>query len=353
MSKAVTLVALLCIGHLSACTKQAPQRYDSQFITMGTQVTLSIWVDSPTQAAQISNKLEQQLHQQSIDWYAWSDQSTSELRQLNAALQTGQHFKASDVMTNLLSMALLMHKNSQGFFDPAVMPMTAAWGFADIQKPAITELPSTQSLEQWKQARPRISDLALQDHDVSSARQDLQIDLGAIAKGYALDVAFKKLHDEGITQASLNLGGQVLIMGASLPSEMTKVKVQDPRAPDFIGTITLRSGESISTSGDYQRYNTVKDQFIHHLLDPQTGEPVNHTQAVSVIANSGALADAASTAIMAAGPERWQAVARSMGIKNVLRIDSIGNIQVTTSLHSRLHLTPKTSTRYSIQLVTL
>ncbi len=343
----------LCIGSLLACTKQAPQRYDSQFITMGTQATLSIWADSPIQATQISSKIEQQLQQQSINWYAWSDQPTSELRQLNTALQANKSFKASDELANLLSMALLLHKTSQGFFDPAIMPMTAAWGFADHQKPAITDLPDQQSLEQWRQHRPRISDLELRGHDVRGKHPDLQLDLGAIAKGYALDFVIKQLHAEGISQASINLGGQALIMGASLPSAVTQVNVQDPRSHNFIGSIALKDGESISTSGDYQRNNTVKGRTIHHLLDPHTGEPVNHTQAVTVITNSGALADAASTAIMAAGPEHWQAVARSMGIQNVLRIDSIGNIQVSTSLHSRLRLTPETSSRHSIQLVAL
>lgn len=353
MIKLVTLAVLLCAGSLPACTKQAPQRYDSQFITMGTQATLSIWADSPIQAAQISKIIEQQLQQQSIDWYAWSDQPTSELRQLNTALQAHQSFKVSDELANLLNTAILMHKSSQGFFDPAIMPMTAAWGFADHQKPAITALPSQQSLEQWRQHRPRISDLELRGHDVSSKHPDLQLDLGAIAKGYALDLVIKQLHAEGIAQASINLGGQALILGASLPSAITEVNVQDPRRDDFIGSIALRDGESISTSGDYQRNSTVKGRAIHHLFDPHTGEPVNHTQAVTVIANSGALADAASTAIMVAGPEHWQAVALSMGIENVLRIDSIGNIQVTTSLHSRLRLTPETSSHHSIQLVAL
>lgn len=353
MIKLVTVLAALCLSGAPGCMQRTPQRYDSQFITMGTQAQLSIWADTPTQAAQISKKIEQQLNQQSIDWYAWSPQQTSELRRLNAALKAGQHFQVSESLADLLHISLAMHKSSQGYFDPAIMPMTAAWGFADSNHPAMTEPPSQRLLQDWSQHRPRLADLTLRDHTVSSLRQDLQIDLGAIAKGYALDLAIQQLQREGITQASLNLGGQALLIGDSLPKSITEVKIQSPRSNTFLGRITLKSGESISTSGDYWRNNIVNGRTIHHLLDPHTGSPVSHTRAVTVIATSGVLADAASTALMAAGPERWPTVARALSIQEVLRIDSIGNIQVTASMHARLRLTPETLSHHSIQIVTL
>ena len=353
MIKFFTLFIALLLSTLSACSQQAPQRYDSQFITMGTQAQLSIWADTPSQAALISKKIEQQLNEQSINWYAWSHQPASELRQLNTALKAGQSFQASEPMAKLLNISLHMHKSSQGYFDPALMPMTAAWGFADNQQPPITEPPSQLSLQQWAENRPRLADLDLQNQQVSSSRRDLQLDLGAIAKGYALDLAMQQLHQEGISQASLNLGGQILIMGNSLPPAVTQINVQDPRSTRFIGSIILHHGESVSTSGDYWRNNILQGQFIHHLLDPHTGSPVSHTQAVTVIANSGALADAASTALMAAGPEHWTTVAHAMGIQDVLRIDSAGNIQVTASLHKRIRFTPETLSRHSIQIVAL
>ncbi len=320
---------------------------------MGTWVRISIWTGSTTHAASITQQIENQLKQQGIDWYPWSEDSHSELRRLNAALNKGATFNASDDLLQLLKMSMRMHLASEGFFDPAVMPMTAAWGFANYPQPTLTTLPSTTFLRSWQRSRPKLTDLILQDHFVSSARHDLQLDLGAIAKGYALDLVKQHLHQSGISQACINLGGQLLVIGKSLPATCTWIHLQNPRSNDSLGKIKLMDGESISTSGDYQRNALVDGNLIHHLLDPYTGAPVPHTQSVTVIASSAALADAASTALMAAGPAHWRAIAKKLGIREALRIDTSGKIEVSTALYSRLTLSPQTLHSHPIQLVAL
>ncbi|MGD9843480.1 MAG: FAD:protein FMN transferase [Steroidobacteraceae bacterium] len=339
---------LLCSG-LVACTEAVPQRYDSEFLAMGTQVQLSLWASSPTQAATISRQLEQQLLQQGTDWYPWTQNPQGELKQLNAALVRGNSFTVSDSLAGLLQQALQLHQASEGYFDPAVAPMTVAWGFADSQAAALTALPTAERLTVWRQSRPTLADLQLRDYRVSSTRRDLQIDLGAIAKGYALDLAMQKLRQAGIAQASLNLGGQIILMGQSLPVSATQVAVREPRSLQALGSLQLHGGESISTSGDYERSTTVQGQRIHHLLDPHTGAPITHTQAVTVIASSATLADAASTALMAGGPEHWREIAARMNIREVLRIDATGKIEVTAALYARLQWNPKAIAAHSIQ----
>jgi len=91
----------------------------------------------------------------------------------------------------------------------------------------------------------------------------------------------------------------------------------------------------------------VNGHHVHHLLDPHTGEPVATTQMVTVIANSGTRADAASTAIMAAG-DNWQRVAKELAISHVLRVTATGEIQVTAAMYTRLNWHQSTSQNHHV-----
>jgi thiamine biosynthesis lipoprotein len=74
---------------------------------------------------------------------------------------------------------------------------------------------------------------------------------------------------------------------------------------------------------------------MHHILDPRTGYPVTHTQAVTVVAADGTLADAASTALFVAGPEKWRDMAQALGVALALRVDASGEIQMTAAMRDR------------------
>lgn len=336
---------MLC-NALLGCTDRSPQRYDSEFLAMGTQVSLSLWTATPQLAAQQLQQLEQSLLQQGVDWYPWTSNPQGELKRLNAALAQGQPLQLSAALAGLLQQALDLHQRSDGYFDPAIAPMTEAWGFADTQSPAIATLPAPAQLSAWQTTRARLADLQLVGGLARSERRDLQLDLGAIAKGYALEQAMQSLRHADMAAARLNLGGQVALSGTALPAEITRIAIRDPRQPPpfNLATVELYSGESISTSGDYERSAMVQGQRIHHLLDPHTGIPVSHTQAVTVLADNAALADAGSTALMAAGPQHWQRIARQMGIREVLRVDATGKIEVTAALYARLKWHPQIKT---------
>lgn len=327
------LLALLCLA-VAACTR-TPTRYDSEFLAMGTQVQLSLLADSQDQAAALSAQVEQTLRRQAIDWYPWTHDATGELKQLNAALAAGQAMNVSPPLRALLQTSLELHRNSEGYFDPAVAPLTQAWGFDDLDThPAI---PAANLLDRWRSTRPTLADLNLSGATVSSARHDLQLDLGAIAKGYALQLALLQLKARGCSNAALNLGGQLAVMGEAMAQQVSAVLIRDPRAQRGLATVQLTAAESISTSGDYERVAVVNGQRVHHLFDPHTGLPVSHTQAVTVISSDATLADAASTALMAAGPQHWQRIARQLGVHEVLRVDATGAIEVTAALYARLH----------------
>ena len=329
-NKLILLWSLLASTvELVACTP-APRIYTCHFLAMGTRFDLSLQTDTPEHAAQLAAAIEHDMLHWEREWYPWGSQP-GELKALNQALSEGRSFDASLELTELLSRAQRLQQQSDGYFDPAVAPLVRAWGFDDVNKDA--SRPSDVQLDTWARDHATLADLAISNAKLSSARRDLQIDLGAIAKGRALELAMQHLKAAGIRNAMLNAGGQIKVIG-DVPGKA--VEIRDPRHNQALAQFTLRNDESVSTSGDYERYAMLNGKRVHHLLDPHTGMPVDHTQAVTVVSMDAALADAASTALMAAGPNNWRRIARQLGVDQVLRIDGSGAIEASTALYARL-----------------
>jgi len=339
---------LSCCFLLTAC-KPATQTYNSSFLAMGTRVDVRLATDNPTQAAQLTADIERALLHWGQDWYPWGH-TPGELKKLNAALLHGESMQVSRELRDLLMQAQQLQRASEGYFDPAVAPMVKAWGFADMDRSS-ADLPSAAQLAAWAKDHATLNALIIHADRVSSERRDLQLDLGAIAKGYAVDLALQQLKTGGIRTASINIGGELTVMGAA--KDTTRVDIRDPRQNTSLAWLSLSGDESISTSGDYERYAMVNGRRIHHLLDPHSGEPVAHTQAVTVIAANGTVADAASTALMAAGPSNWGRIALQLGITQALRIDASGAIEVTAALYPRLQWSNAAMRNQRITEVTL
>ncbi len=342
MRYVIAFLCLICFV-LSSCHSQ--RRFDTSFIAMGTRVDLSVMSDDSAQAAQATMSVEQSLLQWSKDWYPWGA-TPGELKNLNATFAQGRKLKVSMQLRDLLQLSKQLSIKSEGYFDPAVAPMMRAWGLNDMSHTQTTS-PDEEALHAWKHNHPTIKDVITEANQISSTRSDIQLDLGAIAKGYAIDLCMQLLKQRNINSAAINLGGQVRIMG-EMDKVIREVHIRDPRMNASMATLILNSGESISTSGDYERYRMQAQQRIHHILDPHTGAPVADTQAVTVIADNATLADVASTAIMAAGAEHWQYIAQQLGISQVLRVDATGEIQITTAMHKRLHWEASALQSYSL-----
>lgn len=301
---------------------------------MGTRVDISMMSNNPTVAAQTTAEVEHSMLQWSKDWYPWGT-TPGELKRLNAAFASGKSLLVSTALRQLLEQSKISSLASNGYFDPAIAPMVKAWGF-DGTDHAHAEMPDDKQLTAWKEDHPTMQDVIIKPDQVYSTRRDVQLDLGAIAKGYAIDLAMQHLQQHGIQIAAINMGGQVKIMG-NMDEQLRRIQIRDPRSTHSLAWLLLNSGESISTSGDYERFIIVDGRRIHHLLDPHTGRPVQHTQMVTVIAPTATLADAASTALMAAGPDHWQHIAKQMGVSQVLRVDATGEIQITAAMYAHLH----------------
>jgi thiamine biosynthesis lipoprotein len=336
-------ITFLCLA-LASCTP-VPQQFSAEFLAMGTTVSITALGDESAATRQAINEAQAELQRIGREWYPWA--SDGELVRLNAALAQGQSVKTAPDLAQLLQRSQDYFRLSGGAFDPAIGGLVRLWGFDSIDN-ATHLFPTQKQLDLWKKSHPTIADIHIDSDEVSSTRRDVILDLGAIGKGYAVDRAIELLQQRGIQNAMVNAGGNLRALGNN-NSRSWRVAIRDPRAVRTLGWLELKD-ESVSTSGDYERFFLVGGKRMHHLLDPNTGRPADHTIAVTVIASDATVADAASTALFIAGPNAWQSTARKLGIDQVLRIDASGQVQVTAKLHARLQ-TPSTDSRRSVWTV--
>jgi len=328
--------SLITLLALSACTP-SPNIQQREFIAMGTVVSITVADASPNLPATLA-AVEQDVQHLGREWYAWN--KDGELAKLNASLAAGQSVNVTSELADVLRRADEAFRRSDGAFDPAIGPMVERWGFNDAERDA--RVPETAQLQAWRTSHATFADLRIDGRTVSSLRRDITLDLGAIGKGYAVDRAVERLRASGVRNALVNAGGNLRAIGRH-PQHAWRIAIRNPRGDGSVADIELGADESVSTSGDYERTAMLGDRRAHHLLDPRTGEPALHTQAITVFADNATQADAASTALFIAGPERWLSVAKALQIKGAVRFGAHG-VQATRSLQSRLHVSDRTLT---------
>jgi thiamine biosynthesis lipoprotein len=145
-------------------------------------------------------------------------------------------------------------------------------------------------------------------------KDGMEITLGGIAKGYAVDRACEVLLESGVQQALVDIGGDIRAIGTGSWS----IAIQHPREEDeWLGVIELENG-AIATSGDYRRYFLLGSRRVHHIINPKTGRPAEACMSVTIVAENCICADALSTGVFVAGPKEGKALLDSLGIKGLI-----------------------------------
>jgi thiamine biosynthesis lipoprotein len=327
-------------GLLSACGKEP--LYQEQGYVFGTLVEVSIYGETETQAKQATSSVLHEFQRLHDLLHAWKP---SELSELNTAIARGESRAVSAELATMLQDAARVSAQSDGLFNPAIGGLVQLWGFhADEFKPM---QPDEKQIAQWIAANPQMSDLTFTPAPASvlvrSSNKAVQIDLGGYAKGYALDQAARLLHKQGIHNALINIGGNILAVGQH-GKRPWRVGIQHPRKSGALAALELHDGEAIGTSGDYQRYFMLGDKRYCHLIDPRNGHPMQGVQAVTILthgAHAGVLSDAASKPLFISGIQGWRAAAARMDLNEAMLVDQLGNIHLTSGLQKRLEFTDK------------
>ena len=333
------LTLLTAVWLLAACGSPEPWRTESY--VFGTRVELAVAGVPEARARAAADRVLRDFDVLHRTYHAWQP---SELSALNAAIAAGRHHEVSAEFAAYIREAQAVAAAGEHLFDPGIGRLIALWGFhADEIQP---RLPDADALKALVARRPTIADLKLEGGRVSSRNPSVALDFGGYLKGVALDRAAASLKADGIANALINIGGNVMALGtrdgAGTP---WRVGIQHPR-PQTVGgaplaTLELRDGEAIGTSGDYHRYFEVDGRRYCHLLDPRSGYPAAGTQAVTVLIAPGKAAgmrsDALSKPIFIAGAD-WRAMARKLGVEAVLRVGADGTASVTPAMQARLKI---------------
>lgn len=308
---AALLVALIAAGTSRAGAQDSPaadslRRVARAWPVMGTMLTITVWgSDSVAMLGAVHDARDSV---RLVDSLMSTWRAESEISRVNAAAG-GAAVRVSPQTMRVLVQARRWWQLSRGAFDPTVGPLVRAWGFHGTRGriPPRRELDSLRALVGYGEVALDTTVLT-----VRLPRAGMQLDLGGIAKGFALDLARAALQGATISGGTVDLGGNVLAFGRPPGDGRWQVAVVDPRRRDrALGVLAIDSG-AVATSGDYERYYVIRGRRYAHIIDPRTGRPARGVLSATAIGPRGEWSDGLSATLFLLGPDRGMALADSL-----------------------------------------
>jgi len=288
----ITIIYYLLRANPPKYRLEAKQLYRNNRLLMGT-----IWeITSPDKQAGAIVFSEAGRIEQLLSKYIPS----SEISKLN---RLGK-LKVSAETFYIIKKSREFYQLSQGAFDITVAPLVDLWGFTDQE----FQMPSDDKIQAVLKLVGN-DKIILQEKDnvVEFKIPGMKIDLGAIAKGFALDCAVKKLKENNISSCLINAGGQVYALGDKFGTPW-KVAIRGANKSEIAGSFELKN-KSASTSGNYEQFFFKDGRRYCHIIDPRTGYPAESgITSVTVLDEQGLVADVLSTSIFVLGKKDAQEI---------------------------------------------
>jgi thiamine biosynthesis lipoprotein len=201
--------------------------------------------------------------------------------------------EVSEDARRVLHLAQRFGELTDGAFDVTLAPVVRLWGFHGAPYPNI--VPSEEAIREHL----RLVDyrrIVLKDQTAFLPLEGMAVDLGGIAKGYAVDQAFELCRREGIRDFLIDLSGNIRVSGRPGHGQAWQVGIRNPfDRSRVIGKVMLQSGMALATSGNYERFVEVDGERYSHILDSRSGHPVKGTAGVTALCSDATTADALST----------------------------------------------------------
>lgn len=325
---------LLVVLLLGACNRP-PAVYHEQLYVFGTLVDITLQGVDEKRGRALVFQVDRMYEVMHRDWHAWRP---GELTDLNHAIAAGKEHCVDARLTDLLHRSVEASELSEDLFNPAIGKLIGLWGFHSDDPLTGAPPPPTDQIAALVARRPRMEDLVFRGDCISSRNPAVELDLGGIAKGYAVDIAIDLFRRRGVKNAIVNAGGDLRAVG-SHGDRPWRIGIRHPQGKGVLAALDIRGDEAVFTSGNYERYNEHAGVRYAHILDPRTGQPIADITSATVIFGRGALADAAATAMVVAGAQMWHEVAKRMGIKYVMLVDEAGTVYMSPAMQARVSFT--------------
>lgn len=311
-------IFILLFSVIISCQKQDPEapRFQKQQFLMDTLIEVTLVEQDRKKAELYMDKTFREFER--LEKIFTGYDTIGEIYKINNS--GGKKMKVNTEIFYLVNTSLTFSEISEGAFDISIWPLIRLWGFGlkSQNVPKVREIIDTLPLVNYKNIRLFQKDGSMQ------LKPGMGIDMGGIAKGYALDKTAVLLKNAGIKNFIINAGGNIIVGGLKENGEKWRVGIQHPRKNDIIETLEV-SDCAVVTSGDYERYFERDKIRYHHILNSSTGYPARNSISATVIvdshlvANAGTVADALSTAIFILGPEKGILLANTFkGVKTII-----------------------------------
>lgn len=317
------LAALLLAGVLTGCSAPAEemqQPVERSLFAMNTYMTFTAYGEDAQAALQEAEECIQQVEG------LWSvTDEDSEIYQANHS--GGQPVTVSEETAEIISFALEMAQRTGGALDPTIYPVLTAWGFTTDSKQVPSQQRITRLLEQVGYDRIQLNGSELTVPD------GMELDLGAVGKGYTADLVTEILRRHGVTSALISLGGNIQAIGSRPDGSDWRLGIRAPWESGNLGVLTV-SDAAVVTSGGYENYFDDEQGNIYwHILDPFTGYPADSgLQSVTIVGREGKMCDALSTALFVMGAQSAEQYWRENGGFEMLLVTDSGEILITEGI---------------------
>lgn len=321
----ITLILLICIG----CNNQQKNtnEYLLEDFAMNTLISIKVFSSDSKTANKALVEAFSEFKRIEIltDRFAernLSDPEKSDVYRINRNAGI-KPVRVSDDTLLLLEKSIQYAKLSDGAFDVTIGPVADLWGFGQDDKNVPTDdaIFNKLSLVDYEEI--------VLDHDLKTVflpKEGMKIDLGGIAKGYATDMAVKKLKELGIKSALINAGGNVYALGSKPDGSPWLTGIQDPRDSSKILAVLKLVDNAAVTSGDYQRNFEQDGILYHHILDPFTGKPARQVISTTIVGPNAIDADALSTSYFILGYKKGTDNLGNLADYRVIFMDDKQNI---------------------------
>lgn len=333
----IRVLVVFCLITLTACG-DSEQARQAKFFAFGTEIDVSLYGVDAESANNTIDVLEQSFSNANNTWHAWQP---STLTDINLAISQGESIAISPEVEAVINQAKSLAINSQHLFNPAAGKLFELWGYHQDNWFESRPPPSESAINAWLQTMPTMDNIHINNGALSSDNSNVKLGFGGFAKGFAVDTAINALQQLGITNAIVNIGGDLRAIGKHGERPWI-IGIRHPRRDGMLASIALHGDESVFTSGDYERFFEYQGKRYPHILDPRSGYPADQAASVTVLHVNAAEADAAATALFVAGKD-WPKIAGLMGIDHVMLIYTDDQIELSPEMAKRVRLMNNTN----------
>lgn len=325
-------ISLFLLFILIASPSHPANLYKFHQAAMGTVVEITLVSEKQDTAQKAALQAFQEIKRIEYLMSPWVE--SSDVSRINRSAGRNE-VKVSQETIEVIKKAKEVSTLSDGAFDITVGPLVQPWRKArERGVPPDTEaIRQILSLVDYK-------DVMISDSGkIFLKKRGTAIDLGGIAKGYAVDRAFELLKHLGYRDLVVNAGGDLRV-GGSKPEGPWSIGIQHPRDPEKIMARISVSDTAVATSGDYEKFFIHQGKRYHHILNPKTGFPAEGCRSVTVLHGEAMTADALATAIFVLGPEKGRALCQKLNGVECLIVDKEGNVTPSPGLKGQIIFVP-------------